>query len=162
MDVLSDLLRAVRLTGAVYFDIRARAPWVAESPAAASVGERVMPEFEQVIFFHIVLDGALLGARSPTIRRRAIRLGPGEAVVVPGGDRHVMSSAPGMRAEPAMGLYRHPERQAAALRLHRLRRRRRADALCLRLSRLRPAVQPGARRAAAADARHRRRSRQPA
>ena len=45
MDVLSDLLSAVRLTGAVYFDIRARAPWVAESPAADRVGARVMPEF---------------------------------------------------------------------------------------------------------------------
>ena len=111
MDVLSDLLRAVRLTGAVYFDIRARAPWVAESPAAASVGGRVMPGFEQVVFFHIVLDGQCWAALADD-PASAIRLGPGEAVVVPGGDRHVMSSAPGMRAEPAMGIYRHPEREA--------------------------------------------------
>ena len=111
MDVLSDLLRAVRLTGAVYFDIRAREPWVAESPAAESIGGRVMPGFEQVIFFHIVLDGQCWAtlADDPA---SAIRVGPGEAVVVPGGDRHVMSSAPGMRAEPAMDIYRHPGREA--------------------------------------------------
>ena len=105
MDVLSDLLRAVRLTGAVYFDIRARAPWVAESPAAERVGGRVMPEFEQVIFFHIVLDGHCWAALRDD-PSGAFRLGPGDAVVVPGGDRHVMSSAPGMRAEPAMDIYR--------------------------------------------------------
>lgn len=33
MDALSDVLRAVRLTGAVFFDVRASEPWVAESPA---------------------------------------------------------------------------------------------------------------------------------
>ena len=36
MDVLSDVLRAIRLTGAVYFDLHARAPWAAE---VAAVGE---------------------------------------------------------------------------------------------------------------------------
>jgi AraC-like DNA-binding protein len=107
MDVLSDLLDTVRLTGAVYFDIRARAPWVAESPAAERVGARVMPEFEQVIFFHIVLDGHCWAALDGD-RANAIRLGPGEAVVVPGGDRHVMASSPELRAEPALGLYRRP------------------------------------------------------
>ncbi|MBP7241953.1 AraC family transcriptional regulator [Amaricoccus sp.] len=111
MDVLSDLLSAVRLTGAVYFDIRARAPWVAESPAAELVGGRVMPAFDQVIFFHIVLEGHCWAALTddPTGR---VRLGPGEAVVVPSGERHVMASDPGMRAEPAMGLYRRPPDRA--------------------------------------------------
>ena len=107
MDVLSDLLSAVRLTGAVYFDIRARAPWVAESPAADRVGARVMPEFEQVIFFHIVLDGHCWAALDDD-RANAVRLSPGEAVVFPGGDRHVMASAPDLRAEPVMDRYRRP------------------------------------------------------
>ncbi|MFO1144934.1 MAG: AraC family transcriptional regulator [Amaricoccus sp.] len=110
MDVLSDLLRAVRLTGAVYFDIRARAPWVAESPAAERVGGRVMPEFEQVVFFHILLEGHCWAAL-PDDPSSAVSLGPGDAIVVPGGDRHVMSSAPGMRAEPVMDIYRQPGAQ---------------------------------------------------
>ena len=33
MDALSDVLRAVRLTGAIFFDIHASEPWVAETPA---------------------------------------------------------------------------------------------------------------------------------
>jgi hypothetical protein len=32
MDALSDVLKAVRLTGAVFFDVRASDPWVAETP----------------------------------------------------------------------------------------------------------------------------------
>ena len=31
MDVLSDVLRAVRLTGAIFFDVEARVPWVAHT-----------------------------------------------------------------------------------------------------------------------------------
>ena len=44
MDVLSDVLSAVRLTGAIYFDINARAPWVAATPPMAQVGATVMPD----------------------------------------------------------------------------------------------------------------------
>ena len=57
MDVLSEVLRAVRLTGAIYFDINAREPWVAESPATSAICTNVMPEFEHVVSFHILLDG---------------------------------------------------------------------------------------------------------
>ena len=32
MDALSDVLKAVRLTGAIFFDIHASEPWVAETP----------------------------------------------------------------------------------------------------------------------------------
>jgi hypothetical protein len=37
MDMLSDVLRAVRLTGAVYFTIDGSAPWVAETSPGAVI-----------------------------------------------------------------------------------------------------------------------------
>ena len=37
MDALSDVLKAVRLTGAIFFDIHASEPWVAETPAGRSI-----------------------------------------------------------------------------------------------------------------------------
>ena len=37
MDVLSDVLREMRLTGAVYFDVHAGAPWIATTPGSASI-----------------------------------------------------------------------------------------------------------------------------
>lgn len=106
MDVLSDVLRAVRLTGAVYFDIHARAPFAAESPPADDVA-RVMPEFDRVIFFHIVLEGSCW-ARLADDPATAVELMAGDAVVVPGGDRHVMASAPDIRAEPPPDIYHPP------------------------------------------------------
>lgn len=36
-DILLSGLRAVRLTGAVFFDIDASSPWVAEAPAASQL-----------------------------------------------------------------------------------------------------------------------------
>ena len=43
MDVLSDVLRVVRLTGAVFFDTHARAPWAIQSPAAGEGAEGAAP-----------------------------------------------------------------------------------------------------------------------
>ena len=47
-DVLSDVLRAVRLTGAVYFDFELSAPWVAEAPPSRELAGKVMPGAERV------------------------------------------------------------------------------------------------------------------
>ena len=38
-DVLSDVLRAIRLTGAVYFDFELTSPWVAEAPPATELSQ---------------------------------------------------------------------------------------------------------------------------
>ena len=43
MDALSDVLRAVRLTGAFFFDVQARGPWVAETPLGKSVVDAMFP-----------------------------------------------------------------------------------------------------------------------
>ncbi|HEX5213716.1 MAG TPA: cupin domain-containing protein, partial [Pseudolabrys sp.] len=42
-DVLSELLSAVRLSGSVFFDVHATAPWVAEAPPAAQIANDVTP-----------------------------------------------------------------------------------------------------------------------
>lgn len=107
MDVLSDVLRAVRLTGAVYFDIHARAPWVAETPPVARYGANVMPESEHVIAFHLVMDGQcwvqLAEGTDPPVFVEA-----GDAVIFPAGDGHVMGTERGQRAEPNLTFYQRP------------------------------------------------------
>jgi hypothetical protein len=45
-DTLSNVLRAARLTGAVFFDIQASTPSVAETPPARDVAALVMPGSE--------------------------------------------------------------------------------------------------------------------
>lgn len=107
MDVLSDVLRALRLTGAVFFDVEAAAPWVAATPEASKIAGSVMPGAEHVIMFHIVTMGHCWfevdgGGGEP------LRLISGDIVILPMGDAHVFCSTPGMRAKPDLGLYYRP------------------------------------------------------
>ena len=95
-DTLSDVLRAVRLTGAVFFSIEASDPWVTEAPPAALVAPHIMPGVEHVIEYHVVTAGSCWGGLPG---EPAIRLEAGDVIVFPQGDPHVISSAPGMRAK---------------------------------------------------------------
>lgn len=107
MDVLSDVLRAVRLTGAIYFDINARAPWIAASPPTATICANVMPDFERVISFHIMLDGHCWASLSDG-SEPPVKLDSGDAVIFVRGEPHVMSSEPGGCAQPDMSMYHRP------------------------------------------------------
>jgi AraC-like DNA-binding protein len=108
MDVLSDLLSAVRLTGAIYFDVDASSPWVGESPGTAEIAAAVMRGVEHVISFHAVLSGscwAALGDGSAP----PLRVNAGDVVVFPRGVPNVMSSSPGARGKPnPIAMYYRP------------------------------------------------------
>jgi AraC-like DNA-binding protein len=96
-DVLSDLLRTVRLTGAVYFEIAAQAPWAVASPAPDLILPKILPGADHLIAYHVVTAGrcfATLPGRAP------IGLEAGEVIVITNSDFHIMSSLPGLRAEP--------------------------------------------------------------
>ena len=105
VDTLSDVLQAVRLRGAVFFDVEASVPWVAETPPAKIVAPQVMPDAEYVIEYHVVTSGScwasIIGHDIAPVYLRA-----GDVVAFPQGDAHVMSSSPGMRGEPDMGPFR--------------------------------------------------------
>lgn len=107
MDVMSDVLLAVRLTGAVFFDVAARSPFVTESPSSAVIGPRVMADADHVIGFHVVTRGSCwaeaVDRSDPPLRLRA-----GEMVIYPAGDANTMTSAPGLRGHPDPALYDRP------------------------------------------------------
>ena len=105
MDTLSDVFRAVRLSGAVFFDVAAAEPWVAESPQGASIVQSIFPGAEHLVSYHVVTRGGCWGG---LIGEPPVHLSAGDIVVFPRGDAHVMSSAPGMRGAPDMTLYRAP------------------------------------------------------
>jgi AraC-like DNA-binding protein len=96
-DVLSDVLRAVRLTGAVYFDFELSSPWVAEAPPSRAIAGRVMPGAQRVIEYHLIARGSCWGH---AVGAEPIRLREGDLIVFPQGDAHVLASAPDMRAAP--------------------------------------------------------------
>ena len=105
MDALSDVLRAVRLTGAVFFDVHASEPWVAETPAGGSIVGGIFPDAEHLIPYHVVTQGTCWGW---VLDEPPVHLSAGDIIVFPHGDAHVMSSAPGMRGTPNLGLYHPP------------------------------------------------------
>jgi AraC-like DNA-binding protein len=106
MDALSDVLRTVRLTGAIFFEIRAAEPWVAETPAGESIVGTIFPDTQHLIPYHVVTHGSCWGW---AVDESPIQLSEGDIIVFPHGDAHVLSSTPGMRGSPDFGLY-HPPR----------------------------------------------------
>ncbi|MGH7821529.1 MAG: cupin domain-containing protein, partial [Candidatus Binatia bacterium] len=97
VDVLSDVLRAVRLTGAVFFRTEATSPWVMELPDGAALAGAIDCAAQHVISYHVVTRGSCWGglADGPPIRLEA-----GDVLVLPRGDAYVMSIARAMRGGP--------------------------------------------------------------
>lgn len=96
-DALSDVLRAVRLTGATFFDVVASDPWVAESPPNSLILSKILPGAEHLIAYHVVTDGCLF---TNLVGGKPVPAKAGEVIVYTKGDPHVLSSAAGMRADP--------------------------------------------------------------
>lgn len=105
-DVLSDLLRAVRFRGALFYYIEGADPWVAEAPASCEIVSAIMPGAGHVIEFHGIAKGSCWAA---IVGEPPIRLEAGDVILFPQGDPHVMSSAPGLRAgQVDVGVYFTP------------------------------------------------------
>lgn len=101
-DTLSDLLRSVRLRSAVYYFVSCRGNWVAEAPPSAEISAAVMPGAERIMEYHVVTEGECWAA---VVGQPPIKLKRGDIIMLPQGDAHVMSSAPGMRASQRVGAY---------------------------------------------------------
>lgn len=98
MDALSEILRVVRLTGAIFIHTRFTAPWCYLSPCADSAAPLLEPGSERVVIFHLVTEGECfveLDGEPP------LRLIAGDVVLFPQGHAHQMTSAPGL--PPAKG-----------------------------------------------------------
>ncbi len=96
-DVLSDALRTVRLTGALFFLVDATTPWAEELPSASTFTRILLPGAQHLVSYHIVTEGScwgrLIGGDAPPVHLEA-----GDILVIPHGDAYVLSSPPGLRA----------------------------------------------------------------
>jgi AraC-like DNA-binding protein len=98
-DPLSDLLRTVRLTGAVFFEVAAQEPWAVGSPARERILPSILPGADHLIAYHVVTTGRCFATADGG---EAIPLEAGQVVVFTSGQPHTMSSGPNMRADPLM------------------------------------------------------------
>lgn len=93
LDPLSDVLRSVQLRGSVFFHVSCRDQWAAHAPASSAMAPAVMPGAEHVIEYHIFIKG---GGWLAVDGEPPLRLQQGDIVMLPHGDEHVVSSAPGL------------------------------------------------------------------
>jgi AraC-like DNA-binding protein len=103
-DPLSDVLQGVRLTGALFFRVRASRPWGIDVPASRAFASIILPGSTAVISYHVVLEGSgwvLMPGTEPA------GFGPGEVLIFPHGDPYSLKSAPDVAAE-------YPEEEAVA------------------------------------------------
>ena len=94
MDVLSDVLRVVRLTSAVFFTARFSSPWSIESPPADQLVRSLKLRAESIALFHVLVEGQCwitMEGQAPE-RRFAERRSGGGSLAYPIGETSHPSS----------------------------------------------------------------------
>ncbi|OUL98090.1 AraC family transcriptional regulator [Variovorax sp. JS1663] len=114
LDTLSDVLRSVRLQGAVFFYVSGHSDWAAEAPAAGEIAPLLMPGIEHVMEYHAVVRGTCWAG---ILGEAAVQLSQGDVVMFPHGDAHVVSSAPGLRGSVDVRWYDNVRSQSLPLRV---------------------------------------------
>lgn len=95
-DPLSDVLKTVRLTGAVFFEIAGQGPWAVASPPRDLILPKILPGADHLIAYHVVTAGRCFATAAGG---QPMPLSAGEVVVFTQGQPHIMSSQPGMHAD---------------------------------------------------------------
>ena len=113
-DTLSEMLRAVRLRGALFFYVSGGDDWAAEAPPSRRIAATVMPDVDHVMEYHVVTSGQCWAA---IVGEPPVRLSAGDLMMFPHGDAHVISSAPGMRADPSLSWFQDVKIDQLPLRL---------------------------------------------
>jgi AraC-like DNA-binding protein len=111
-DVLSEVLSAVRLTSSVFFDVTAASPWVAEAPPSAQIADAIKPGAQHAIEYHVLIRGSCWISVVDGAPFEPVQLQEGDIAVIPHGEPHVVSSAPNMRAQPELAIFRLPQQES--------------------------------------------------
>jgi AraC-like DNA-binding protein len=90
-DPLSDVLRTVKLTGALFFLVDASFPWGVEVPRAEKFSSIILPRAQHVVSYHIMLKG-WGWANIPGVA--STWLEAGDVLVFPHGDAYSMLCEP--------------------------------------------------------------------
>src|SRR5215471_16805725 len=89
MDVLSEVLRVVRLEGALFFNAEFSAPWCLDSPRSSRMAPHLSPVARHMILFHLVIEGRAYAELEDGQREE---LNAGDIVVLPHGDAHKLGN----------------------------------------------------------------------
>ena len=90
MDVLSEVLKTVKLDGAFFYNGEFSAPWCFRSPASRAVAPYLSTNSGHVIIFHLLTDGH--GYAHVEGDGRPVPLNAGDIVIFPHGDPHIVGN----------------------------------------------------------------------
>jgi AraC-like DNA-binding protein len=90
MDVLSEVLKAVKLDGALFYNAEFSAPWCFRQPASHIMAPYLSSNSKHVIIFHLLTEGR--GYTQFDGEGRSIPLNAGDIVIFPHGDPHIMGN----------------------------------------------------------------------
>jgi AraC-like DNA-binding protein len=108
MDALSDVLRVADLTGGVFLHAEFFAPWCVASRVAPEHCAPALGPASHLIIYHYVVEGELR-IRVDGDEGDGLRLGPGDVVLLPRNDLHVMGSDLSMPPVPGREVITPPK-----------------------------------------------------
>jgi len=90
MDVLSGVLKSVRLEGAVYFNAEFTAPWCIRGKYGLERVRARLPGAEHLVYFHFLIEGRCKVRLVDGVE--VLDVGAGDLVLFPQDDRHLIGS----------------------------------------------------------------------
>ena len=95
MDVLSEVLKVVKLQGAMFYNGEFSSPWSFCSPASATIAPYLAPGARHVIVYHLLTQGH---ASARLVDGERIALDTGDIVIFPHGDPHILENGPATKS----------------------------------------------------------------
>jgi AraC-like DNA-binding protein len=95
MDVLSEVLKVVKLQGALFYNGEFSSPWCVNASSARALARQFAPGAEHVIMFHLLTEGHAF-VRLDSGEREMLTAG--DLVMIPHGDPHVMGNGGSTKA----------------------------------------------------------------
>jgi AraC-like DNA-binding protein len=97
MDALSELLRAVKLSGALFYNSSCTAPWCLQTPPSSAFLPYIRAQATRVIEFHHITEGTAY----VRVGEETTPLAAGDIVMMPHGDAHEIGA--GVGGKPICG-----------------------------------------------------------
>ena len=114
MDIVSDILKVLKLEGALFFNAEFSAPWCLYSRVTKEVAEALSPAGGHLIIFHLLTEGRAY-ARLEDGRRE--ELTAGDIVIFPHGNPHYLGQ--GAKARPVDSFQKFAKNLTEGLRVAR-------------------------------------------
>ena len=89
MDVLSEVLKVVKLQGAMFYNGEFSSPWSFCSPASRRAASYLSPGAGHLIIYHLLTEGH---ASARLVNGEGITLDAGDLVIFPHGDAHIIEN----------------------------------------------------------------------